>query len=404
MTKSKYLILGGGMVAGYAAKEMVERGVKAGELSIISADDAIPYERPPLSKGFLAGKEEEEKIRINPEGFYREHGIDLKLGVEVAGVNVAKKVLSLRSGGEAGFENLVIATGAAVQAMDIPGATLSGIYYLRSLDDSKRIRTHADGAKRAVVVGSGFIAMEVASVLAQKGIDTTMIVRDDRIWAKIFTPAMSRSFENYFAARGVRLIKQAQVKEARGNGALTSVVLNDQRRIDCDLMVAGIGVRPVTDVVAKSGIDVGDGVVVNEYLETGVPGIYAAGDVANYQDALFGKRRRVEHWDNAVSQAQHCARTLLGERAPFVHVPYFFSDVFDLSYEFWGDLTGADDVVERGDLSSTSFSVWWLKQERLVAAFAMNRPDEERNAAPQWIESKRRLSAGQLRGGKWPTG
>jgi NADPH-dependent 2,4-dienoyl-CoA reductase/sulfur reductase-like enzyme len=125
--------------------------------------------------------------------------------------------------------------------------------------------------------------------------------------------------------------------------------------------------------------------------------------VASYQDTLFGKRRRVEHWDNAVSQGQHCARTLLGERAPFVHVPYFFSDVFDLSYELWGDITDADDVVERGDLGSNSFSVWWLKQQRLVAAFTMNRPDEERDAAPRWIESKRRLSARELRGGKWPT-
>ena len=404
MTKSKYLILGGGMVAGYAAKEMVERGLKAAELSIISADNSIPYERPPLSKGFLAGKEGEEKIRINPEGFYRDHGINLKLGIEVEGVDVAKRVLRLRSGDEAGFEKLVIATGSAVRTLDIPGAKLSGIHYLRSLDDSKRIRAHADAAKRAVVVGSGFIAMEVASVLAQKGVDTTMIVRDDRIWAKIFTPAMSRCFENYFTAHGVRFIKRAEVKEARGKGALNSVVLSDQRSIDCDLMVAGIGVRPVTDMVAESGIDIGDGVVVNEYLETGVPGIYAAGDVASYQDRLFGKRRRVEHWDNAVSQGQHCARTLMGERAPFVHVPYFFSDVFDLSYELWGDMTGADDVVERGDLGSTSFSVWWFKQHRLVAAFTMNRPDEERNAAPQWIESKRHLSAGELRGDKWPTG
>ena len=391
------------MVAGYAAKEMVERGLKAGELSIVSADNAIPYERPPLSKGFLAGKEEEEKIRINPENFYREHGIDLKLAVHVESVDVAKKALRLRSGDEVAFEKLVIATGATVRTLDIPGAKLSGIHYLRSLDDSKRIRAHADTAKRAVVVGSGFIAMEVASVLAQKSLDTTIIVREDRIWARIFTQAMSQNFENYFASRGVRFIKHAEVVEARGKGALASVVLSDQRNIECDLMVAGIGVQPVTGFAAKSGIEVSDGVVVNEYLETKLPGIYAAGDVASYQDTLFGKRRRVEHWDNAVSQGQHCARALLGERAPFVHVPYFFSDVFDLSYELWGDMTDADEVVERGDLGSTIFSVWWLKQERLVAAFTMNRPDEERSAAPQWIESKRRLSAGELRGAKWPS-
>ena len=214
---------------------------------------------------------------------------------------------------------------------------------------------------------------------------------------------MSGSFQNYFAAHGVRFIMQAEVKEARGPESLASVVLNDGRAIECDLLVAGIGVRPVTDVVAKSGIEVADGVVVNEFLETNVPGIYAAGDVASYRDTLFGKQRRVEHWDNAVSQGQHCGRALMGERTAFVHVPYFFSDVFDLSYELWGDMTGADDVVERGDLASTSFSVWWLKGQRLVAAFTLNRPDEERNAAPMWIESKRHLSATELRADKWPT-
>jgi NADPH-dependent 2,4-dienoyl-CoA reductase/sulfur reductase-like enzyme len=390
------------MVAGYAAKELVERGLKPGELSIISADDAIPYERPPLSKGFLAGKEDEEKIRINPEGFYREHGIDLQLVTQVRGVDAAKRIVALRSGEEIGFEKLIVATGAAVRTLDVGGAKLSGIHYLRSLDDSKRLRRRADAAKRAVVVGSGFIGMEVASVLAQKGIETTMIVREERIWPKIFTPAMSRSFENYFSARGVRFIKQAEVKEARGKDALGSVVLGDRRTVECDLLVAGIGVRPVTDVVASSGVEVADGVVVNEYLETNVPGIYAAGDVASYQDTLFDKRRRAEHWDNAVSQGQHCARSLMGERSPFVHVPYFFSDVFDLSYELWGDMTGADEVVERGDTAGTSFSVWWLKQERLVAAFTMNRPDEERDAAPRWIESKRRLSAGELRADQFP--
>src|SRR5205085_8461944 len=137
--------------------------------------------------------------------------------------------------------------------------------------------------------------------------------------------------------------------------------------------------------------------VVNEYLETNQPGIYAAGDVANYQDSLFGKRRRVEHWDNAVSQGQHCARSLLGERAPFVHVPYFFSDVFDLSYEFWGDMAGADQIVERGDPSTPSFSAWWLRQQRLTAAFTMNRTDEERETAQRWLAAKQRLSASKLK-------
>ena len=402
--RSRFVILGGGMVAGYAAKEMVDRGLKPGELLIVSSENAIPYERPPLSKGFLAGKDDEEQIRINPESFYREHGIELELGSDVRGIDVAKKTLGLQSGSGIAFEKLVIATGAAVKTLDIPGSTLPGIHYLRSLADSKRIRERTAAAKRAVVVGSGFIAMEVSSVLAQKGVETVMVVRDDRVFKKIFTPEMSHAFETYFTARGVRFMKQAEVKEARGEGRLASVVLADGRTIDCDLMVAGIGVQPVTRVAAESGIEVADGVVVNEYLETAVPGIYAAGDVANYQDTLFGKRRRVEHWDNAVSQGKHCGGALLGERTPFLHVPYFFSDVFDLSYEFWGDSGGAGEVIVRGELSSTSFSVWWLTGQRLIAAFTMNRPDEERDAAPRWIESKHRVSAAELRAAKLPAG
>jgi NADPH-dependent 2,4-dienoyl-CoA reductase/sulfur reductase-like enzyme len=190
----------------------------------------------------------------------------------------------------------------------------------------------------------------------------------------------------------VRFVRLATVKELRGDGAVSSTVLGDGQTIPCEMVVAGIGVRPATDLLANSGIEVADGVVVNEYLESNQSGIFAAGDVANYTDVLFGKRRRVEHWDNAVSQGQHCARALMGERKPFIHVPYFFSDVFDLSYEFWGDPAGADEVIHRGDLSSSSFSVWWLKEKSVVAAFAMNRPDEERDTAPKWIEHRQRVS------------
>jgi len=390
------------MVAGYAAKQLVENGLKPGELTIVSADTSLPYERPPLSKGFLAGKDTEAGIRINPEDFYREHEIEVRLHCQADGIDAGRKLLRLRSGEDLGFERLIIATGARVKTLDVPGSDLAGIYYLRSMEDARRIRAHAGSAKRALVAGSGFIGMEVASVLAQKGIAVTMVLREDRIWKKFFTPAMSRFFESYYAARGVQFIKQATVAELRGDGAVLSAALDGGRTVACDLVVAGIGVRPVTELLANSGIEVADGVMVNEYLETSQRDIWAAGDVANYPDTLFGKRRRVEHWDNAVSQGQHCARALAGERTPFLHVPYFFSDVFDLSYELWGDPSGAGEIVERGDLGSASFSVWWLQGERLVAAFTMNRPDEEREAAPRWIESKQHVSAESLRRSDFP--
>jgi NADPH-dependent 2,4-dienoyl-CoA reductase/sulfur reductase-like enzyme len=396
MDQTKFVILGGGMVAGYAAKQLVELGLAPGELAILSADSSVPYERPPLSKSFLAGKDTEESIRINSEDFYRDHGIQMRLGCEVSALDSERKRLSLKSGGEFGFDKLIIATGARVRTLDIPGAQLANVHYLRSLEDSKSIRNSAGNVKRAVVVGSGFIGMEVTAVLAQKGIETTMVLRDDRIWKNFFTPQMSQFFEAYYAERGVLFAKNATLKELRGDGRVESAELADGETIPCEIVVAGIGVRPVTEVLANSGIEVADGVVVNEYLQTNRPDIFAAGDIANYRDVLFGKRRRVEHWDNAVSQGQYCARALMGERAPFKHVPYFFSDVFDLSYEFWGDPSDAEAVIHRGDFSSNSFSVWWMRNKTLVAAFAMNRPDEEREAAPKWIESKQNVSASKL--------
>jgi NADPH-dependent 2,4-dienoyl-CoA reductase/sulfur reductase-like enzyme len=404
MDESRFVILGGGMVAGYAAKQWVDLGLKAGELAILSADTAIPYERPPLSKGFLAGKDTEESILINAEDFYRQHGIEVKLGCTVSAVDVKRRRLVLQRGGEFGFEKLILATGVRARALKIPGANLENVHYLRSLEDSKTIRQRADGIKRAVVIGGGFIAMEVAAVLAQKGIEVTMALREERIWSRIFTPQMSSFFESYYKTRGVRIIKSAVVTELRGERAVNAVALGGAARIPCELVVAGIGVEPVTDILAGSNIGVGDGILVNEYLETNQPAIYAAGDVANYQDLLFGKRRRVEHWDNAVSQGQYCAQVLMGERTPFRHVPYFFSDVFDLSYESWGDGSDADEAVHRGDVSSSSFSVWWLQQSRLVAAFTMNRPDEEREAAPKWIESRQRVSGKQLADATHPIG
>ena len=397
MSESRFVILGGGMVAGYAAKQFVELGLKPGELAIISADTAVPYERPPLSKGFLAGKDTEDAIRINSENFYREHRVEIKLGCEASSVDTSRKRLLLKTGGEVGFEKLIIATGARPRTLNVPGAGLGNVHYLRSLDDSKSVRRSAENVKQAAVIGGGFIGMEVAAVLAQKGIEVTMVLNEDRIWKRFFSPQMSAFFESYYADRGVRLVKSATVKQLRGNGIVSSVALADGQSVPCQMVVAGIGVTPLTEVLATSGLEVQDGVMVNEYLRTRHADIYAAGDVASYQDVIFGKRRRVEHWDNAVSQGQYCARALMGDQTPFRHVPYFFSDVFDLSYEYWGDASGADELIHRGDLASKSFSVWWLQQQRVVAVFTMNRPDEEREAAPKWIEEKRVVSTAKLK-------
>jgi NADPH-dependent 2,4-dienoyl-CoA reductase/sulfur reductase-like enzyme len=392
MQKLKYIILGGGMVAGYAAKELVGRGLKSGELAIISAEAALPYERPPLSKGFLAGKDDETSILINSRDWYREHGIEVRVDTVIERIDPNKKLLRSNSGEEFECQHLLLATGARARKLDVDGNNLKNVFYLRSLKDSETIRSQSASAKEAVIIGGGFIGMEVASVLTQKGIQATLVIREDRVWSRVFTPPMSAFFEQYYAARGVRIVKEARVASLEGKGAVQAVVFGDGKKISCDVVVVGVGAVPVTEPVEKSGVTVENGIVVNEYLEAERAGIYAAGDVANYPDKIFGKRRRVEHWDNAVSQGQHWARVVLGEKEPFVHVPYFFSDVFDLSYELWGDPEGANETVVRGDSNTPSFSVWWLKDNRVVAAFVMNRPDEERQVAPEWIKSRQTVS------------
>lgn len=391
MTSTKYLIIGGGMVAGYAAKELASRGLKSGELTIISADTALPYERPPLSKGFLSGKENEAGILINPAEWYRENGVDVRLRTSVDKLDLSRNRAFTSDGTELTYEKLLIATGARSRKLDLAGADLDGVFYLRSMDDSRKIHSRAERSRQAVIIGGGFIGMEVASVLAQQNIRTTIVIRDDRVWQRVFTPEISAFFARYYAARGVQIITNAIPASIDGDNSVSAVVLQGGRELPCDMVVAGIGAVALTELAAQTGLKVENGVVVNEFLETGRAGVSAAGDIANYFDSLFDKRRRVEHWDNAVSQGQHWARCVTGDRRPFVHVPYFFSDVFDLSYELWGDSSGATETVIRGKMDDARFSVWWLKQDRIVSAFVMNRPDEERQLAPEWIQSKKRV-------------
>ena len=396
MTSFKYVVLGGGMVAGYAAREFVERGVSRGELAIVSTDDALPYERPPLSKGFLKGSETEESVFINDAAFYSANGIEVRLKTPVERADLINRKLYLRGGGEWRFDKLLIATGSRARTLQVPGAELDGVLYLRTLDDSRRIRDRAAAGSRAVVIGAGFIGMEAASSLAQRGLEVTLVLAEERMWQRLFTPEISAFFRGYYEARGVKVLVNTQVSGLNGRDRVESVSTAKGERLPAGLVVAGIGVTPETALFENTGAAIDNGVLVNQFLETSVPGVYAAGDVANYRDTLFNRQRRVEHWDNAVAQGQHAARVMTGLREPFEHVPYFFSDVFDLSYEFWGDSSAADRIVTRGSPTGASFSVWWLLDGHLAAAFVMARPEEERELAQECIRTREPVSADAL--------
>ena len=390
------VILGGGVVAGYAAKEFVGQGGKKGELAIVTTENVLPYERPSLSKGFLAGREEAGDIQIAGADFYRKHGIALYRSFTVGKADLRRRRLHGASGAFIGFEKLLIATGSTVRRLHVPGADRPGIFYLRQLRHSQRIHAQIKRGQRAVVIGSGFIGMEVASVLASGGVRTTVVFPDDRVWKHLFTPSVSTFFETQFSKHGVTFMKNEKVVALTHEHRECQVVLASGNRVPTDFVVAGIGVIPAVELFHRTPLDTHDGIRVNEFLETNVSGVWAAGDVANYPDQIFHRRRRVEHWDNAVEQGRVAMRNMMDKFQPFIHVPYFFSDVFDLSYEFWGDASGHDQVVYRGNMDDKQLSVWWLKKRTLCAALIMNRPEEERRYAPRWILRRLRLDAKAL--------
>jgi NADPH-dependent 2,4-dienoyl-CoA reductase/sulfur reductase-like enzyme len=392
----KYIIMGGGVVAGYAARQFVESGVKAGELGIISAENQLPYERPALSKGFLVGTTEMDDILINDAEFYRKHFIGVRLDDPVECVDLAEKRLELQSRNVYGFEKLLIATGTRVRTLDVPGADLKGLYTLRWLDDARLLRAEAESAQRAVVIGGGFVGMEVASQLAPRGINTTLVFPEERLMPSLFTPQMSAFFQRYFQDHGITVVTQAEIECIAGNETVSAVVLRSGKELAADLVVAGIGVDPEVEVLKGAGLMLDDGVVVNQHLETNVPDVYAAGDVAKHYDPISQRLRRVEHWDNAVQQGKHAADVMTGKREPLHHIPYFSSDVFGLSWEFWGDSQVAEGVIHRGDVKGGSFSAWWTQGDGVVAAFVMNRPDEERRLAPTWIKRGDQVSLSRL--------
>jgi 3-phenylpropionate/trans-cinnamate dioxygenase ferredoxin reductase subunit len=402
MKKYKYLIIGAGTTAGYAAKEFVENGLSAGELALIGAEPSLPYNRPPLTKEYLAGKKSADEMLVNPPEFYRQHGLAVMLRTVVESVDLGNKTVHT-STGDVGFEKLLIATGARPRCLDLPGADLKGIHYMRRVEDAENIRAAAKQASNAVVLGGSFIGMEVASVLSSSGLSVTMVFPEERVWQAFFTREISSYFADYYRKRGVTIMPGSRPRAFEGeDGKVSQVILRSGQALPADLVVAGIGVQPNIELFKDMSLDLDDGVLVDSFLQTAVPDVYAAGDVACYMDRMYETRRRFEHWDNAVAQGRLAARNMLGERQPFVHIPYFFSDVFDLSYEYWGETSQANHYVLRGNFLSGSFSVWWLSGDRLVAAFVMDRPDEERQAAQEWIENGRSLSGDELSNERLP--
>ncbi|MGH7806632.1 MAG: FAD-dependent oxidoreductase, partial [Thermodesulfobacteriota bacterium] len=294
------------------------------------------------------------------------------------------KIVKTDNAGEFHFKRLLIATGCSPKRLSVPGADLPGIYYLRTIPDAEALMQTMEGAKSAVVVGGSFIGMELASSLTKKGIQVTIITKELILFDKLLSPEVSQ----FFKANSVEVILGETIKEFKGKNRVEGVVTSTGKTFSCDFVAIGVGVSPEIGFLDGSGIKVDDGILVNQYMQTNKPDIYAAGDVANFFDPVFGRHRRIEHWDNAIKQGQLAARNMMGQMQAYRTVSYFFSDVFDLSFDFLGDATDADERILRGSMKEKSFAVLYLKDGVLRAMFFLGRPPAEAKAAESLIVNR----------------
>jgi NTE family protein len=391
-TKVDFLLVGGGLASATAAETLRLEGAD-GSIAILSAEEYPPYQRPPLSTQFLLGTQTEDRLSIFDDSFYHEHSIDVVLGARAAHLDANHHVIRTDRAGEFQFRKLLIATGAAPIRLQSPGSTLSGIHYLRTLTDALNIRCSAETARRAVVVGGSFLAIELAASLSARGIHVTLVAMEQILLDKLQSRSISDFFNQYYRQHGVEIVVGDEVIGFLGEGRIEGVRTRSGKILPCDLALVATGVAPEVGFLQGSGIEVNDGIVVDRYLQTNLPDIFAAGDVANFFDPVFNVRRRIEHWDNAIKQGRLAAKNMLGQRSPYDEVSYFFCDVFDITFDFFGYPEIADKKIARGSLDDRSFALFYLKEEVPRALFSLGRPAQETKAVEALIRYRVNLHA-----------
>ncbi|MGH3663607.1 MAG: NAD(P)/FAD-dependent oxidoreductase [Micromonosporaceae bacterium] len=372
----RYVIVGGSLAGAKAAETLRGEGFD-GEIVLIGEEGVRPYERPPLSKGYLLGAEELEKAYVHPEGWYAEHQVDLRLGVRATMLDAASHTLTLDGDTPLSYQKLLLATGSRVRVLDLPGADLHGVRYLRTADESTQLREEFTAGRKVVVIGAGWIGMETAAAARQHGADVTVVELDSLPLRRVLGDELGALFADLHREHGVRFRLSAGVSEITGSdGQVTGVRLADGELLPADVAVVGIGVRPAVELAEAAGLDVDNGVVTDEGLRTSDPDIFACGDVANSYHPIIGKRVRVEHWANALNGGKAAAKSMLGQDVVYDRVPYFFSDQYDLGMEYSGHVEpgGYDQVVFRGDPGDGGgeFIAFWLADDRVLAGMNVN--------------------------------
>jgi 3-phenylpropionate/trans-cinnamate dioxygenase ferredoxin reductase subunit len=369
--KPTFVIVGASLAGAKAAETLRDEGFD-GRVVLVGDETERPYERPPLSKEYLRGEAGREKIYVHEDGFYDDHDIELRLSTRVTKVERSDRKLILIGSESLSYERLLLATGAAPRRLSIPGSALEGVYYLRDVHDCDVIRDRILEGAHLVTVGAGWIGAEVAASARQKGAEVTILERSSVPLERVLGTEVGGIYRDIHVEHGVEIRPETEVAAFEGSQAVERVRTEDGGTIECDFVVVGVGVSPRTELAEAAALELDNGIVVNEFLETSVPGIFAAGDAANTWDRFYNRRIRVEHWDNAIKQGTAAAKNMLGKGIAYDHVPYFFSDQYDVGMEYSGYAADWDRVVFRGDPDSREFIAFWLDAGRVVAAMNMN--------------------------------
>ncbi len=387
-----FLIVGGGLAAGYCASELRKQGAD-GSILLAGREPEPPYERPPLSKEYLRGEASRADAYVNPADWYEENDVELRSRTNVMALDPQARTATLQGGEEVGFDKALLATGANVNILRVEGAELEGVHYLRAFGNSDAIREQAQAADRVVIIGGSYIGCEVAASLKARGTDVSMLMLEDVTLSRTLGDEVGRWFEQVLRDHGIEIFGGEELEAFEGDGDVGAVVTKGGRTVEGDMVVVGAGVRPDVILAERAGLAVDNGITCDARLESSAPGIFAAGDVCSYDSEIHGRRLRVEHWDVALQQGRHAAKAMLGSTDPYREVPYFFSDLADwASFESVGPAEGWDEVLIRGDFDGGEFSAWYLKDGAVQGALSVER-SEDLVHARTLIESGADISA-----------
>ncbi|NYD76726.1 NAD(P)/FAD-dependent oxidoreductase [Arthrobacter cupressi] len=377
MDTGHFVIAGGGLAGATAARTLRSEGF-TGTITIACAEAQVPYLRPPLSKEFLLGKDGEDKVPVVPQDWYAENGVDLLLGDPVVAADPQAHTVRLGSGKELEYSKLLIATGAQPRKLPLPGSELGGVGTFRTMEDSRRLKAAlSDGGRRLVMVGSGWIGMELAAAARSYGNEVTLLGLEDIPLSTAIGPELGAFFRGLHESHGVKFRLPASAKEIKGSGGRASAVVTDAgEEIPADLVVIAAGVMPDTTLAGNAGLTLDDGIVVDASLRTSSPDVFAAGDVANALHPFTGQHHRSEHWYNALMGGKVAAKAMLGQDAELDMVPYFYTDQFDVAMEYSGfpSMAAGQAPVLRGSMDEKSFLAFWLEGNAVVAGMSINRP------------------------------